>query len=65
MICQYKRGKNIDDAVMFLYWLNVQENHVFICETNRIVDIFITHHQLSVMKINALAHQLAPHRLML
>ena len=34
MICQYKRGKNIGDAVMFLWWLNVHENHVFICERN-------------------------------
>ena len=42
MICLYKRGKNIGDAMMFLWWLSVKEIHVFICETNRIVDIFIT-----------------------
>ena len=42
MICQYKRCKNIGDAVMLTILF-----------------------ELSVMKINALAHQLAPHRLML
>ena len=36
MIANVRGGKNIGGAVMFLWWLSVQENGVFICERNKV-----------------------------